>query len=420
MKVRVIKGTNQIGGCITEITSDSGTKIIIDYGEDLTDDINVSTKYPIKGLTFGKSKYKGVFITHSHGDHIGLISDIKKDIPIYVEETSYKIFKVSNAFSSSIPFNGDVNTFKFEDKIIIDDLVITPYRTDHSAYNSSMFLIENNGKKVLHLGDYRKNGYSAEIFYDNLKKIGRVDLLITEGTNVTKDSENNTEIVLKEKAKEIFRKYKQVFVLQASTNLDRLKSFKEAALEENKKFILDISTANILKAIDDENYKYLNEDNITVWVPNTYLNKNSKFYEYKEGNFYETYIEPFKNLNIKNEYTHGEYVMLVKTSMLNDIIHNLKRYRDNACLIYSMWPGYKDPNRPNTLKTIEFIDKLKELKIKEEYLHTSGHADVKTIKEIFKIINPKKAIGIHTKDNEKLSKLFKDYVIIKDKEYVEV
>ena len=40
MKVRIIKGTKQIGGCITEIECNK-TKIIIDFGDDLmefTDD----------------------------------------------------------------------------------------------------------------------------------------------------------------------------------------------------------------------------------------------------------------------------------------------------------------------------------------------------------------------------------------------
>ena len=134
MKVKIIKGTNQIGGCITEITSDKGTKIIIDFGEELTDEPKANVDFPLAGLTYGRSKYKGVFITHSHGDHIGLISNIKKSIPIYIEETSAKIFTVSNAFCSGKPFNGKLKRFKFEEKIYIDDLVITPYRTDHSAY----------------------------------------------------------------------------------------------------------------------------------------------------------------------------------------------------------------------------------------------------------------------------------------------
>lgn len=47
MKLRVLKGTNQIGGCITEIVSDKGTKIIIDLGEDLPDDNSLKVKIPI-------------------------------------------------------------------------------------------------------------------------------------------------------------------------------------------------------------------------------------------------------------------------------------------------------------------------------------------------------------------------------------
>ena len=39
MKIRIIKGTNQIGGAITEITSSKGTKILIDFGKDLDTDV---------------------------------------------------------------------------------------------------------------------------------------------------------------------------------------------------------------------------------------------------------------------------------------------------------------------------------------------------------------------------------------------
>lgn len=87
MKVRIIKGTNQIGGCITEVTSNNGTKIIIDFGEDLVDDNEKEPKQNpnIDGLTFGTKKYDAVFITHSHSDHIGLINYILEDIPVYVE-----------------------------------------------------------------------------------------------------------------------------------------------------------------------------------------------------------------------------------------------------------------------------------------------------------------------------------------------
>ena len=82
-----------------------------------------------------------------------------------------------------------------EKKVIIkiQDMVIIPYQNDHSAYNSAMFLIQNANKKILHLGDFRLGGYSKDIFLNNLKDIGQVDLLITEGTNITRESKTLKE-----------------------------------------------------------------------------------------------------------------------------------------------------------------------------------------------------------------------------------
>ena len=35
MKIRIHRGANQIGGCITEIRSDNGTRVLIDLGHNL-------------------------------------------------------------------------------------------------------------------------------------------------------------------------------------------------------------------------------------------------------------------------------------------------------------------------------------------------------------------------------------------------
>jgi ribonuclease J len=58
---------NQIGGCITEIESSKGTKIIIDVGSNLPG-IKVNEEVDVPELT---KNCNGVFITHYHGDHLG-------------------------------------------------------------------------------------------------------------------------------------------------------------------------------------------------------------------------------------------------------------------------------------------------------------------------------------------------------------
>jgi len=61
----------------------------------LPDDNSTKTENPnIDGLTIGEKKYDAVFITHSHGDHIGLINYCLNDIDVYVEPVSKKIYSL--------------------------------------------------------------------------------------------------------------------------------------------------------------------------------------------------------------------------------------------------------------------------------------------------------------------------------------
>ena len=95
MQIKINRGTNQIGGCITEIESKKGTKIIIDIGSNLPD--SEGRKKPeieLEGLTKGIPNYKAIFITHYHGDHIGLYNKVLPDIPIYIGEVSKEIYNI--------------------------------------------------------------------------------------------------------------------------------------------------------------------------------------------------------------------------------------------------------------------------------------------------------------------------------------
>lgn len=396
MEIRIIKGTNRIGGCITEIIS-KNTRILIDFGNDLED---TKESFELDGLTYGKSKYNAVFITHSHMDHIGLINKINEDIPIYIEENSLKIYNITCDFSGENRLTRKINTFKMYDTIQINDIKVTPYRVDHSSYNSCMFVIECEDKKILHTGDFRLHGRKKDETLNNLKRIGKVDLLITEGTSLSRNIlEYDTEEELEKEALVYMQNYDQVFIMYSSTNIDRTISFIKSALKTGKNYILDLFTYSLNKVVN-MNIK-VDYKRVFVWIPLRY--------SYKDETFKNKYMH-FDN----SSFFGKKYAMNVKVSMLDDI----KKLKEkglitNACLIYSMWQGYIEKEE----KLRNFIDEIKNMGIEFKELHTSGHADINSMIKLNEIVNPDKTIIIHTENREKGKNIFNDIVDLNDNEF---
>ena len=64
MKITMHRGTNQIGGCVTEIES-NGCKVFIDFGEQLPGVLSDHNELPqIDGLTCGDVSKSALFITY--------------------------------------------------------------------------------------------------------------------------------------------------------------------------------------------------------------------------------------------------------------------------------------------------------------------------------------------------------------------
>lgn len=414
IQIRILKGTKQIGGCITEVQSKQA-KILIDFGEDL--DEEKKTAPQIEGLTCGEPTYDAVFITHSHQDHIGLIDQILPEIPVYVEEKSKKIYELTCAFTGkkcreNIQLVQVLEGKREYEPVTVEDIQVQYYKVDHSAYNSAMIEVTCQGKRILHTGDFRSHGYKGKDFIPTLQKIrkkGKIDCLITEGTVFGRgDTEYQTEEALKDEAIQLFQKYKQIFILQSSTNIDRITSFCKASFATQKNLIEDLFTANITLElggrIPNPTFDY---HKVSVWVPRAY-NKKSKAFK-------ETYIQPLEQYKW-TQNIYKDYCMLVKASMYEDIQMLVeKKLSSKACLVYSMWHGYLE--KPEIK---EFVEKVKALGIDFVELHTSGHADLKTMKKVEEILEPKKVVVTHTTNPEKATEVFEKAIPIQDGERIEV
>ena len=233
MQIIIHRGIDQIGGCITEIQSTSGTKILIDLGHNLPEtDGPVNDIYDTpENLDRLLEGVSAVFYTHYHGDHIAFEASVaEKGIDQYLGRIAKTIKKQFYAHMQHVPEEGQSQKYKaaleavakfkeyHADKTItVGDIKVTPYYVSHSAADAYMFVVECDGKTILHTGDFRDHGYLGHFLVGTLKKFvaGRdIDVLITEGTTLSRaDERMMPEEELQQKAYELMSDYKYAFVI---------------------------------------------------------------------------------------------------------------------------------------------------------------------------------------------------------------
>lgn len=376
MEVIVHRGHNQIGGNIVEIASAS-TRILLDVGLEL--DMEEIILPAIDGL-FGDAAFDAVFISHYHGDHLGLAYYIDENIPLYIGENSYRIVATADAYKRC-PTISPSGFLKHGQSITIKDITVTPFLCDHSAFDSYMLLCECDGQSILYTGDFRSNGRKS---FEKLLQVlpSKVDKLICEGTTLSRHGAVPlTEADLEAKTVEMLRATDgPVFVLQSSTNIDRIVTMYRAAKRSGRAFLEELYMAEITAAIGGS-------------IPNPAFSDVFAFIT--NPGRYEL-LSKYKNRIGKERIAKAPFVMCVRSSMLRYLksLSELMNF-EGGLLIYSMWEGYKKQPQMQA-----FLDACSGMGLSIISLHTTGHADPQTIRALIAHTNPNEIIPIHTEAPE--------------------
>ncbi len=424
MKFKIHRGTQEIGGSCVEVWTDT-TRILVDFGLPLvnndgsqfemkdyegygaSDLVEAGVLPNIQGLYGdGEDPIDAVVISHAHPDHYGLLSYISSSVPFYMGRPTHRIIDLSNMFTPQQVDIENVNYFEKEKPFRIGDISITPYWMDHSAFDAFAFLIEADGKSIFYSGDLRAHGRKRKVF-ERFKKIAPkgVDHLLLEGTKLDMGDERfKTEEEIENDLVELFKEpYKINMVHASGQNIDRLVSIFKACLKAEKTFVVDVYVAKVLKELSEfAKLPFPSDDfeNIKVIFPYFTSRRLSN-----QGN--EAVLYQFKKYKVTKEeigQDPSQYVMVVRPSMQKDLEHI--DGIDGGNLIYSMWRGYLEKSN-----TSEFIDYLKDRGFSVHILHTSGHADPNTLKELVDALQPKNIVPIHTFEGDNYSKVFDEPVI---------
>ena len=366
MKLCIHRGTHQIGGIAAEIATET-TRILIDMGDELSLDPGfVSAPLHIPGVTDANGRCDAVLFTHYHGDHTGQMLRIRPDIPLYAGALAKDIMRLSSAHS----WKKDevlckrietIRTFSAGMPFLIGDIQITPFGIDHSAADSYLFLIEADGKRI-----------------------GKVDAIITEGTTVSRtDGKTVTEWELQARVRNYLQQYKYVFVLCATTNLDRI-------------FALARAVPRGKYCICDDYQKMLVETVSKHW------SGISSFYEMPK-------LLSFKHQPPARFAELGGLMFVRANSKFGAIICQYDPAQ--SILLYSMWDGYRTKPGSTIPDFLALTDTW-------ETLHTSGHASPEDLRHVIEKADPQLVIPMHTDAPQKMQELCPDrtVVLLKDEE----
>ncbi len=165
----------------------------MDFGEDLTDE--EPKKLPEIERTNHRQTCLSLCNLFTPGiwTIAGRINEVLPEIPVYFSDISRSIQETVFTFTRKGKINRETIDIQAEVPIKINNnLVFKPLLVDHSAYNSFMFLIEADGKRVLYTGDYRNHGYKGKLFKPMLKKIRQIRCPYYRGDCLVKTSSKST------------------------------------------------------------------------------------------------------------------------------------------------------------------------------------------------------------------------------------
>ncbi len=401
MRITIHRGTNQIGGCVTEICHGE-YKLFIDLGEQLPGTHNTE-ELAVEGLTQGDTNKSALLITHYHADHVGELLKARPEVPIYMGETAWKIYNHCENRLTYIPEVetaekhkqilkriNNVNTFTAGKAFCWGNMQIIPLMIDHSAFDAYMFVIEADGVRLLYTGDFRGHGFRSKALPKLIAQYAEgIDYIVSEGTNICRTIENENERSLQNRFTEEFRKCKYNFVLTSSTNIDRIFSLYHAAQWAGRLFVCDHYQYQLMQIVTKSHETY------------------SSFYKIK-GTIYEitkkengTFLISDNLLRLMKQ--KGFCMPMRDNDCFWNTVAQFDEDSDQA-VYYSMWKGYVASQcsafNQELKKRLEHYPNYK-------YMHTSGHCDIRTLEKMFRQAKPKKGIiPIHTEHPERFETLF--------------
>jgi len=349
---------------------------------------------------------RGVFISHIHLDHYGLMTQLNRNIPVYMGETGSYIMDLKIRLARNNKYNNykEINiakAFRNKQSIKIDDIKITPYHVDHSIPGAYSFKIETGDGLIVYTGDYRLHGQDESLTIDFIENIEgeEIDLFITEGTRVH-DVEYTTENEVRAKLKWVMENIDSSVIIECSPlDIDRFLSILSSAYETGREIFMD-----------EKYFKY---------IGNYYLNDEklrSKLDKYSFKDICIGLIDRKKKRDRKNREVIEEMTSYFdhidpRDIERGDIILGVERgielldkgiLKPRGIAIFSNSEPFNEEGEIDFNRTINWLTKYN---VPSYRIHASGHISPIELRGVIERLRPKDVLVIHSEYPELVKRM---------------
>jgi ribonuclease J len=330
----------------------------------------------------------GVLISHPHQDHYGLLEETPAHWPVYSGAATERLMQLTAGIFGQ-PMQRDFRSWTTGQANQIGPFKVTPYLTDHSAFDAHMLLIEAAGKRVLYSGDFRTHGRKSKLV-ERLMGLppADIDVLLMEGTNLGSDKPCITETDLEHDYVELFRSTKgRVFVAWSAQNIDRTVTLYRACLKTKRTLVIDLYTAEVLDVLAEHGrIPQLDWASIKVVITSAF----SRLYKRKGD---EAFVTRMAGNGISAKalaQSPEKWVVMVRPSLIKDYEPAGVSPTADDAWSYAMWRGYLKNEDGQRLQN--WFDQGGAT---AKHLHTSGHASPSDLRAFANAMKPKTMVPIH-------------------------
>ncbi len=183
-----------------------------------------------------KSNCLGIVITHGHEDHIGALTYIWPNLKTNIYATPFTGALIKEKFKEKkINIDDYLKIIKLNGSIDLNPIKINLISLTHSILEPNALLIEYDGKKIFHTGDWKCDldpMMGDNINEKKLKEIGDQGILamICDSTNIFTEGRSGSERDVNESMLRIFEKQKnRIIVTTFASNAARMQTVFQCA-----------------------------------------------------------------------------------------------------------------------------------------------------------------------------------------------